>query len=114
MSVDHVVGAVSSALVFLGTVIVGRLQERSAGRENRTADWSAFTERMETWTEKQLADERSRRVEVSAELDDMVADRNAWKRRYWIAVRHVRVLRAAFPAGSRSLPAVPGEIEGDV
>lgn len=116
LTFDHIVGAISAGLVFAGTVVVARLQERTAKRASRTADWEALTERMESWTDREVTSERERAARAEARAEVLTADRESWITRYRSAVRHIRVLRVELlrrvPADQ--VPPIPADIERDV
>lgn len=72
-AVATIVGAL---ILMIGTWITARFTRRTGAEANenaaaqaRTADWDAFTQRLETWTERQLKEQDERTEQQLAERD---------------------------------------------
>lgn len=98
-----VVGLVSGLMVLAGTVVSSRMSARVGEkatevdqRANHTADWNAFTQRLEAWTERQLKEQDERTEQQLAERDrriDRLEDRlGAVEGKYRLAVAYIRRL----------------------
>lgn len=91
-----VIGLLGVTLVPLLTWLAARSSAKNGRQSNHTADWSAFTQRMEAWTERQLK-EQDERTEQELRARDIRIDRleerlSAVEGKYRVAVAYIRRL----------------------
>ena len=93
------VNALAAILLVVGTWITARFSRKTGEEANetaaaqaRTADWDAFTQRLEAWTERQLA-ERDRRIDALAdEVAEVRSELSTLMRKYRSAVAYIHRL----------------------
>ena len=91
-----VIGLLGVTLVPLLTYLSGRSSAKNGRQANHTADWDAFTQRLEAWTERQLK-EQDERTEQELQARDRRIDRleqrlSAVEGKYRVAVAYIRRL----------------------
>lgn len=93
------VNALAAILLVVGTWITARFFRKTGEEANetaaaqaRTADWDAFTQRLEAWTERQLA-EWDRRIDALAdEVAEVRSELSTLMRKYRSAVAYIHRL----------------------
>lgn len=128
------VGLASGALVSLVTYLSARFARKTGEEANenaavqaKTADWDAFTQRLEAWTERQLKEqderteqqlaERDRRIDALAdEVAEVRSELSTFKSKYRSALGYLkRVLRHLHRyADPEEIEAPPEEIVHDL
>lgn len=122
-----VVGVVSAALVFAGTVVAARWQARVGKQANDTTNWDRYGQRMEAlhdqhvkWTKEQLAsrdqqlDTQGKRISsLEGTVKTLEQENEFTKTKYWKSIFHVRAWRLLHPE-SVPLIDVPPEIAPDL
>lgn len=104
------VNALAAILLVVGTWITARFSRKTGEEANetaaaqaRTADWAAFTQRLEAWTERQLKEqderteqqlaERDRRIDALAdEVAEVRSELSTLMRKYRSAVAYIHRL----------------------
>lgn len=104
------VNALAAILLVVGTWITARFSRKTGEEANetaaaqaRTADWDAFTQRLEAWTERQLKEqderteqqlaERDRRIDALAdEVAEVRSELSTLMRKYRSAVAYIHRL----------------------
>lgn len=98
-----VIGLLGVTLVPLLTYLSGRSSAKNGKQANHTADWDAFTKRLEAWTERQLKEqddrteqqlaERDRRIDALAdEVAEVRSELSTLMRKYRSAVAYIHRL----------------------
>lgn len=103
-------GIISALLVLIGTYVSAKFSRKTGEEANenaaaqaRTADWDAFTQRLEAWTERQLKEqderteqqlaERDRRIDALAdEVAEVRSELSTLMRKYRSAVAYIHRL----------------------
>lgn len=117
MSVSQViVGAIAPLLALVGTVLVAMLARKGGRETTRSADWDAFMDQQQKWTEARLA-ERDKRIDgLEQDVKDLRQEFDDLLRKYRLAVgyiqRIVRQLRQHVPPEEIEPP--PADIEPDI
>lgn len=131
MSVWQVIlGSIAPVLALVGTVLVAMMTRKGGRETTRSADWDAFMDQQQKWTEARLA-ERDKRIEslegglvqrdkridgLEQDVKDLRQEFDALLRKYRLAVgyirRIVRQLRQHVPPEEIEPP--PADIEPDI
>lgn len=104
--------AISALAMWIGNLLTGRTQKGVANIEARGPEWEAFTQQIQEWTNKQLAERDEDIAQLRVEVSSLRDKLEVWRSRYFIAVHYIRQWRLRHPESVDELP-IPDELEQD-